>query len=70
MHMSGLFSNLKTQIYHVYVHAPVGNKHVYTFQLSWSLFIKVPVKCFQPNPYTDLVFFVFLLSIRDMSYGW
>lgn len=36
MHMIGLFS--KTHIYHVYV--PVGNKHVYTVQLSWSLFLR------------------------------
>lgn len=38
----GFFSNLKTHIYHVYV--PVGNKHLYTVQLSWSSFLRQKFK--------------------------
>lgn len=34
------FLNLRTHIYNVYVYVPVGNRHVYTVQLSWSLFLR------------------------------
>lgn len=44
IHMSGLLSSLKTNIYYVYVYVPAGNKHVYTVQLSCSSFLRQKLK--------------------------
>lgn len=68
LHMSGPFSNLKTHIYHV-VCGPAGNKHVYTVQLSWSLFLRQKFKAnafFLSEP-TYTVLRVFLYSFMPAS---